>query len=62
MPVDEKQATIVQALEAAKKAIGAGFRDAYYLRQDADLDALQKRKEYQDLLAAEFDVSKPFQK
>ncbi len=58
MPVDKQPAAIAKALNAAKKAIGAGFRDVAYLRQDADLDALQKRKEYQDLLAAEFDVSK----
>ena len=58
MPEDKQQATIAKAIEAAKKAIGAGFRDVAYLRQDADLDALQKRKEYQELLSAEFDVPK----
>ena len=52
-PDNKQQATIANALEAAKKAIGAGFRDAAYLRQVADLDALQKRKEYQDILASE---------
>jgi len=52
LPVDQQPAAIAKALEAAKKAIGAGFRDANYLRQDADLDALQNLDEYQRLISA----------
>ncbi len=54
LPAAEQDETLDQAMRWVERAINTGFSDVTYLRQDPDLDALQKLDRYQQLLASKF--------
>jgi hypothetical protein len=45
------EAEAVRATEALRQAIAAGYRDVSHLENDADLDPLRTRKDFQQLVA-----------
>jgi len=45
-----RQALADRAVRSRRRAVGAGFRDLYWVRTEADLDALRVREDFQTLI------------